>query len=271
MTENLKLLLGIRFDIFDQRNQNFLADTEINQSGNAFSPRIGIVYQPVEPISIYASYARSFNPVIGTAFDGSNFEPERGTQYEVGIKADLTNRLSAILALYDLTRSNVLTADPTPGRTGFSIQTGEQRSRGIDFTVQGEILPGWNVIAGYAYTDARITEDSTLPEDNRLNNVPENSFNLWTTYEIQQGALQGLGFGLGLFFIGERQGNLANTFQLPSYLRADAAIFYKRDQLRAAINFTNLFDTDYFESGLNNVRVNAGRPFTVRGTISWQF
>ena len=168
----------------------------------------------------------------------------RGTQYEVGVKADLSDQLSATLALFDLTRSNVLTTDTRPGvPPGFSIQTGEQRSRGIELNIAGEILPGWNIIAGYAYTDAEITKDNN-PRlvGNFLNNVPKHSFNLWTAYEIQSGDLQGLGVGIGFFFVADRQGNLANTFELPSYFRTDAAIFYKRDNFRAALNFRNLFN-----------------------------
>ncbi|URD50062.1 TonB-dependent siderophore receptor [Chroococcidiopsis sp. CCNUC1] len=269
LADNLKLLLGGRFDTFKQTTEDFIEDTEQEQTGDAFSPRIGIVYQPIEPISLYASYIRSFTPAIGRSFDNNQFQPERGTQYEVGIKADLNEQLSATLALYDLTRSNVLTDDPL--NEGFSIQTGKQNSQGIELNVSGEILPGWNVFGGYAYTDARIREDETFDVGNRLNNTPENAFNLWTTYEIQQGSLQGLGFGLGLYFVGERQGDLANTFQAPSYFRTDASIFYKRDRFRAALNFRNLFDADYFEAALNRFRVFYGEPFTVQGTVSWEF
>jgi iron complex outermembrane recepter protein len=272
LTENLKLLLGGRFDLFRQTEEDFLAETSTRQSGDAFNPRVGIVYQPIQPISLYASYSRSFTPAIGTAFDGGVFQPERGTQYEIGVKADVTDQLSATLALYELTRTNVLTDDTRPGiPPGFSIQTGEQRSRGAELSIQGEILPGWNILAGYAYTNAEITEDNTLPEGNRLANVPENAFNLWTTYEIQSGDLQGLGFGLGLFFVGEREGDLDNTFQFPSYLRTDAAIFYRRNQFRVGLNIRNLFDIDYFETSFGRLRVFPGEPFTVQGTISWQF
>ncbi|MDF5706510.1 MAG: TonB-dependent siderophore receptor [Nostoc sp. S4] len=268
LSENLKLLLGVRFDAFKQTDGDLLANTESSQSGDAFSPRFGIVYQPIEPISLYASYSRSFTPAIGTSFDGSIFEPERATQYEVGVKADLNQRISTTLAFYNLTRSNVLTEDPN--NPDFSIQTGEQRSRGIEFNIGGEILPGLNVIAGYAYTDAKITEDNTYTPGNRLNNVPEHSFNLWTKYEIQSGSLKGLGFGLGLYYVGDRQGDLENDFELPSYLRTDAAIFYKQGQLRAQVNFRNLFDVDYFESARSLSRIYPGEPFTVQGTISWE-
>ncbi|MCC5621782.1 TonB-dependent siderophore receptor [Nostoc sp. CHAB 5715] len=272
LAENLKLLLSGRFDLFEQTNQDFLANTRTSQSGDAFSPRVGIVYQPIPPISLYASYSRSFTPTSGRSFENRQFQPGRGTQYEVGVKADLNDRLSATLALYDLTRTNVLTADTRPGVPPglFSIQTGEERSRGVELGVQGEILPGWNIIAGYAYTDARITQDNRLPVGDRLTSVPENTVNLWTTYEIQQGTWRGLGVGLGLFFVGERQVDLPNTLQLPSYLRTDAAIFYNRGRFRAALNFRNLFDTTYFEA-FSSSRIFYGEPFTVQGTIRWEF
>lgn len=269
LAENLKLLVGGRFDAFEQTNRDLINDTEEFQSGNAFSPRVGIVYQPIEPISIYASYSRSFAPSIGRSVDGEQFQPERGTQYEIGVKADINDRISATVALYDLTRSNVTTDDLSS--PGFSIQTGEQNSRGIELNVAGEILPGWNVIGGYAYTNARITEDNTFKVGNRLNNVPEHSFNLWTSYELQQGELQGLGLGVGFFFVGDRQGDLDNSFILPSYFRTDAAIFYNRGQFRAALNFRNLFNVDYFESAYDDLNVFPAEPFTVQGTISWDF
>lgn len=139
LAEKLKLLLGLRFDTFEQTTLDLFAKTEINQSDNAFSPRIGIVYQPIPPISLYAGYSRSFTPPpVGTALNLTPFQPERGTQYEVGVKADLSDRLSATLAFYELTRTNVLTTDLVDTR--FSVQTGEQRSRGIELNIGGEIL-----------------------------------------------------------------------------------------------------------------------------------
>jgi len=265
----LIVLLGGRFDVVSQEIE-FADGSESFQEDEAFSPRVGVVYQPSEDHSLYASYSRSFLQSVGTAFDNTLFRPERGTQYEVGIKSDwLDDRLSTTLAFYDITRSNVLTTDPA--NPNFSIQTGEQRSRGVELIATGEILPGWNIVGGYAYTDATITEDNDLEVGNRLNNVPENSFSLWTTYEIQSGDLQGLGFGLGLFHVGERQGNLENTFQVPAYTRTDAALFYNRDNFRVGINIENLFDIRYFEASESELRVFYGAPFTIRGTVSWRF
>ncbi|MEH2420378.1 MAG: TonB-dependent receptor [Nostoc sp.] len=101
--------------VLTQTTENRVVNPEQKRSDNAFSPCADIVYQLIPAISLYASYSREFNPVTGTAFDGSTFHPERGTQYEVGIKADLNDRLSMTLAFYDLTYSNVLINDPVSG------------------------------------------------------------------------------------------------------------------------------------------------------------
>lgn len=270
LAENLKVLLGGRFDIASQKFENSENSAANSfQQDEAFSPRVGIVYQPIPPISLYASYSRSFNQAIGTTFDNALFTPEKGTQYEVGIKADLTNKVAATLAFYNLTRSNVLTPDPR--NTRFSIQTGEQRSRGIELDIAGELLPGWNVIASYAYTDATVTADNRFAIGNRLVNIPQHSASLWTTYSIQKGSLQGLGVGLGLYYVGDRSGDLDNTFELPNYLRTDAAIFYRRDKFRAALNFQNLLNVEYFESSQSRLRVYYGAPLTIKGSISVEF
>jgi iron complex outermembrane receptor protein len=153
------------------------------------------------------------------------------------------------------------------------VPVGEQRSRGIELDVVGEILPGWNIIASYAYTQAEVTEDTNIQLiGNRLINIPYNSASLWTTYEIQTGNLKGLGFGIGLFYVGEREGDVENTFELPSYLRTDAAVFYRQNNWRAAINVNNLFDVNYFEaSDFGRVTTRPGAPLTVIGSISVEF
>ncbi|WP_366931732.1 hypothetical protein [Nostoc sp. NOS(2021)] len=93
-----------------------------------------------------------------------------------------------------------------------------------------------------------------------------------TIARIQNGDFKGLGFGLGLFYVGTRAGDLDNSFKLPDYLRTDAAIYYRRDALKAAINIRNLFDTEYYSSsgGLRTF-VRTGAPFTIIGSISWEF
>ncbi|MEH1764957.1 MAG: TonB-dependent siderophore receptor [Nostoc sp.] len=268
LTDNLKVLLGGRVDVVNQQSINRISNVTTTISDAVFSPRVGIVYQPIQPISLYASYSQSFNPVSGTDANGNSFIPERGTQYEVGMKAELSRKIAATLAFFDLTRTNVLTTDPN--NSAFSIQTGKQSSRGIELDISGEILPGLKIAAGYAFIDARIDEDKVFPVGNQLNNAPQNTVGLWTSYEIQSSTFKGLGFGLGLFYVGERQGDLANSYSFPSYVRTDASIFYKRDRFRAALGVKNLFDVVYFDSSYGRNRVFYGEPLTLQGTISWE-
>ena len=275
-SDNLKMLIGGRYDWLSSATGP-VDDDRNSQNDGAFSPRIGLVYQPSKTVSLYASYSQSFRPSIGRNPDNRPFEPTRGTQYEVGVKADfLDGKLSTTLAAYTLTKTNVLAPDSDPdlAREGFQVQVGEQRSRGIELDITGEILPGWNIVVAYALTDAEVTKDNAIPTTvgNRLRNVPLHQASLWTKYTIQKGTLKGLGFGLGLFYVGERQGDLDNSFQVGDYLRTDAAIYYRRGKFNAAINVRNLFNIDYVSSvNFGSLYINRGNPLTIIGSISWEF
>ncbi|NEQ30132.1 MAG: TonB-dependent siderophore receptor [Leptolyngbya sp. SIO4C5] len=272
LSDNLILLAGLRYDASDQENTNNLTDTETTQNDDAFSPRVGLVYQPTEEVSLFGSYSRSFVPNGAFTFAGDLLEPEQGEQFEVGVKTELLDgRLSASLAYFDITKQNVATTDPD--NPFFSIATGEERSRGVELDVIGELLPGWNLVANYAYTDARITQDNSGLEGNRRFSVPEHNFNLWTNYEIQTGSLQGLGLGLGVNFVGDRFGDNANSFELDSYFLTNAAISYRRDNWQAGLNIRNLFDVDYIESaeGSRITEINPGEGFTIIGSFSIEF
>ena len=267
--EHWLFLAGGRFDYVDIESERGAAVNDLIE--REFSPRVGVVYKPVDSVSLYASYSQSFTPEIGSTFEGDPFEPETGEQFELGVKAEfLDGRLSATLAAFELTRENVITADPD--NPGFSVQTGEQRSRGVELDIAGEIRPGWKVIASAAYIDAEITEDNRFAVGNRLNGVPDVSGSLWSVYEIRQGGLEGLGFGAGLFAVGARDGDLANTFEVDGYVRADVAMFYRySDNVEASLNVQNLFDVDYIEASRSRSEIHPGAPLTVRGTLSVRF
>ncbi len=274
--EQVKILLGGRFDQVFQNTEGvpglttfITGDSEYSEP-SAFSPRVGIVYQPVEPVSLYAGWSRSFEPQTSIDREGNPFVPIRGEQFEVGVKTEfLDGRLAANLAAYQITRQNDFLPDPVD-LANFSIQTGEQRSRGIEFDVVGEPLPGLRLIAGYAYTDSIVTEGTPDVEGNQRVNVPEHQANLWAVYEIQSGALEGLGLGAGLFFVGDRPRDPQNTFTIPSYLLTNALVYYRRDNWRVQLNVDNLFDVRYFPDR-TNIGVAVGEPLTIRGTVAVNF
>ena len=158
------------------------------------SPRLGLVYQPIESVSLYTSWMAGICPGFSYHLQqpGALFKPERSTQYEIGMKTFFwQNRVSATLAWFHLTREQVVTTDPT---AFFFVQTGEQHSQGIELDVTANFTPGWNVIASYAYTDAEVTSDPNIAVlHNRPANVPYNKATLWSTYHVQEGLLKGFG------------------------------------------------------------------------------
>jgi iron complex outermembrane receptor protein len=278
ITDNFRILVGGRFDILNQESSNnfFFSGTstqdESSQQDEAFNPRIGILYRPIDPLSLYASFSRSFSPNSAVDEGGQLLEPERGTQFEIGLRGELLNgRLTANLAAFDIRKTNIATF--VPPAFSFAESIGEVRSRGVELDILGEIVEGWNIVASYSHIDAEVTEDAGSElEGNRPHAVPRNAFSLWTTYEVQQGSLQGLGVGLGVFFVGDRFGDDANTFEVDSYTRTDAAIFYRRNNWRAAVNFKNLFNINYIEGPANDrTQINPGIPFTIQATLGVEF
>ena len=276
-TENLILLAGLRYDTVDQTttiNPTVFdpSSSEVTQSNDDISPRVGLIYKPIPEISLYGSYSESFAPNTELTADSEPLDPEKGKGFEFGVKTELLKgKLSTTLAYFNITKQDVATEDPDDP---FSfVATGEQKSQGIELDIVGDILPGWNIIASYAFIDSEVTEDNIIEIGNRLNNAPENSASLSTNYQIQEGSLQGLGLGVGFNFVGEREGDLENSFQLDSYFLTNASIFYEPSNWRAAVNFRNIFDVDFI-SGASPVRVrgnNVGEPFTVVGSLSVTF
>lgn len=251
-----KVLTGIRYDHADLR------DRDTTQVDEDFTPRFGLVYQPTENLSLYASYSESFEPVIGESIDGSPFDPTLGEQYEIGIKSEFfDDRLLATVALFELTQENIRT--PDPNNPGFSIQIGEQRSRGAELDIVGEISDGWKLIGSLAHLDAEITEDNELPVGNRLGNVPKWSGSLWSSYAVQDGVLSGFKIGGGVFAVGRRYGDAENTYIAPGYARLDAALTYTAsERYEFSVNFRNLLDKDYI-IGTSSNSAYPGEPFTV--------
>ncbi|CAN5666980.1 TonB-dependent siderophore receptor [soil metagenome] len=274
LLDNLILVAGFNYETVNQTTTTIRGGRtiETDRSEDAFSPRVGLIYQPAENLSLYANYSRSFYPSAALTVEGEPLEPEAGEGFEVGIKTELLDRrLLATLAYFNLTKRNVATADPSDPR--FSVATGEQQSQGIELDVVGELSPGWNLIASYAYIDAAIAADNRFETGNRLPGVPEHSASLWTKYEIQSGDFAGLGFGLGVNWVGDRQGDLQNSFDLGSYFLTNAAVSYQRDSWRFGLNFQNLFDVNFIEgSPRTRTRgIEPGEPFTVLGSISYKF
>ncbi len=268
-TDLLTFTLGGRFDSASTRNNDGPANEDA-----VFSPRLGVTYRFVPGASVYFSYSQSFQPQSGMIDDGtasgSYAAPETGRQWETGIKAFLLDgRATATLALYRLLRRNVAT--PNPSNINFVLLTGEQQSQGVELETALNLIPGWSLTAAYAYVDAKVTKDNVIPAGARAQNVPRNSYSLWTRYEFQRGWARGIGLGVGAQYYSAQAGDQTNTFQIPRYGLADALASYRHGRFRLQLNVNNLLNKRYFTGSYDALYVLPGAPRNARVTIGWTF
>lgn len=295
---HVHLLAGFRYDTVrysSASDLHFNFGSPFTQSSNnllqqeAVKPRFGILYQPIPEVSIYGNYVENFGISNGFNFDGSLLPPTTAKQWEGGIKTELFDkRLTTTLAWFDIKKQNIATKDPDPIRAalGYQSAVGEVRNQGVEFDVAGEPMPGWKVIGNYSYIDSRITKDVSTDSNgtmtqgnqgNRLFNVPRNIASLWSTYEFLGGDLRGFKFGGGVLVRDQREGNNANTFQLPGYATVNVLASYSlnigKTKFTTQLNIDNLLNKYYFDSATNStVQGNyPGAPRTVLGSIRLEF
>jgi len=270
VTDQITVVLGGRFDVANASNSGS------KNSDSAFSPRAGATYEFIPGLAAYASYSESFRPQTLTDDDGNVLDPERGQTIEGGLKWQTADgRLSGMASVYQITRKDVGTADPTTPDLFDSIASGEQRSRGFELEAQWAFSRGWALTGAYTYNDAKITKDNTLPEGARLQGVPLHGISAWLSYSFPAGPLKGLGAGVGGRYYSEQEGDATytNPFELPSYLVMDAGAWYRDPQGRFSVqlNVNNFLDKEYFVGSYNDLYVLPGEPITFRfsGSLYW--
>lgn len=268
-----KALLGVRRDSYDQSVENRRLARTSQQSLGATSPRAGLVYQPSATLSLYASAAKGFRPNSGISLDNEAFPAESSRAYEVGAKVDsLDGRISTTLALYRITKDNVLTYDPR--NSDFSVPAGAVESKGVELDVAGDILRNVRMSLAYAFTDAVVTQgDNAVLTGSRFPNVPKHSANLLVTPRFKLGDGVAM-LGGGLSYVGERRGDVAasNSFMLLSYTTAMLVASYAPNrQLQFALNVDNLFDRRYYASSYSAMWVTPGTGRNVRLNARYRF
>jgi len=274
LTERLKALAGVRFERFEHDYVNKLsAAGDFSKGENGVTPRFGLLYDLTDTVAVYANTARSFKPNSGApaGATGGGFDPEKGKSYELGVKWEALDRqLSVDAAVYHIVKENVLTRDPVD--PNYNVAAGQVRSRGLDINIAGNITPEWRVIGGYAYVDAEVTKDNRLPSGTRLANIPRNSFSLLNTYEFQDGFAKGLGLGVGVKYVDDRNGQTeAVTYNMDQYTVVDLLGFYQlNEHVRLNLDVKNLFNKEYDE-GAFNTYAYPGAPRTVQAGVSYTF
>lgn len=284
----LHVSLGFRHDRQRVHGQNTLAPalTTFATDLSANTKQMGVVYDVTANLSAYASWSESIKPSTVIAFDANGntgFPPESGEQYEAGVKFSTPARnLNLSIATYEINRTNVL----VPSGTNFTVPTGsaqvgqaisrldgKQQSRGLEFEVQWQPVPHWQLQAGYAYSKAIIAASTRNPASVGLDlaNAPRVSGNFWTRYNIPQGELKGLGFGTGIVCLGKAWAGDPTTtvyYNLPGWTRVDSSVYYRWKRYSFALNIQNLLDRRYIASAQSALTLNPGeqRKFTFSAT-----
>ncbi|MBU2974374.1 TonB-dependent receptor [Zobellia sp. B3R18] len=258
ITPSLSAMVGLRLDVFD--NEGDLATLEDDFDQTAFSPKFGLLYQPIQDkLSVFANYQNGFTNVapalVGDVNAGpqtlKTFDPEQANQLEFGIKTNLfNNRLNATISYYDINVKDRVITDPASPFN--KIQGGEVESKGFEIEVNANPINGLNIRAGYSNNDSETTVSDNAEILNRrpLEAGPETVYNLWANYEFQNGSLDGFGLGFGFNGASDRFAiNYASTgeFILPSYTIANASVFYQADKYRIGLKLNNVFNKEYYK------------------------
>lgn len=274
------LTLGGRYDFAKTSTLTRSSNTTAEINDEQFTWRGGLNYVFDNGIAPYISYSESFEPVSGATKQGKPFDPSMGKQYEAGVKyvpKDLPVVITA--AVYQLTKDNNLTVDPTDN--AFSVQGGEIRSRGFELEAKAAVNANINVTAAYSFTDAEYTHD-TLYEGKRPAEVPRNMASLWADYTFHETALSGLTFGAGARYVGSTSsfyttGPQTNeAFNVASYTVADAMVKYDLARFgmpgsSVGVNVNNLFDREYVSSCYRDYACYWGAERQVVATATFRF
>lgn len=205
---------------------------------DAFSPRIGLIVQPSENHSVFASYASSFQVNTGTDINLNPLKPSIIDQIEVGIKNKFFDeRLFANLTAYQITNSNLAQISLENGNTNTSIKelTGKTRSQGIELDITANPAEGLSVMAGYSFNETIYVDSNTYVEGSELRYNPKNTANLSANYKFTGKRLKGLSIGAISSYFGNRYAGRSTTdanpnyrlIRLDDYFQLDAMVGYE--------------------------------------------
>ena len=267
------LLAGLRRDDFTVTSRRNDLNKEETVSVTSLSPRLGLVWNPIEEHAFYASYSKTFTPVGGELIGitpgdkNNNLDPQHTRLYEGGVKSDwLDGRLATTLSLYRLEMYNKRSKDPLdPTKV---ILTGLQRTEGIELSARAQLTDELYLRGGIAIQDAEQVKADADLQGKRPMNVSRQNGELFAGY---QSGKQGWFGETGVTAVGDRFADNANTTTLPGYARFDARAGYRWPQWEAQLSVENLTDHDYFVSATSASQIMPGTPRQLHLSAAYRF
>ncbi|MEO6117772.1 MAG: TonB-dependent siderophore receptor, partial [Methylotenera sp.] len=279
LTPKWQAIVGLRHDKFETDFTDKRANQNIDVSDNLLSPRAGLIFKPVEAVSLYGNYSISYVPRAGDQLTSltvanSSFDPEKFINYEIGAKWDANPNLSFTAAVYKLERENVAITDPSDITK--TVLVDGQETKGIELSVSGNITDKWSIFGGYAYQDGEITKQqgagtTAILSGAELAQTPDHTFSLWNRYDINDT----WGVALGVISRSDMYAQIPTrtvSTVLPGYTRFDAAIYGKfSEKVRLQVSLENLTNKEYALYAHNNNNITPGSPITGRATLIYDF
>lgn len=267
VTDKLAVLVGLRYD-WQTNESQFGPEPDDPISNSELSPRIGATYALNDNTTFFANWGTAFSPAFGFGLDGEVFDPDQIRQIEIGVRQKFFDERALLtVAAFDIKRTNVVVPDINSFFQSRAI--GEQKSRGIEFDLTGEVLPGLDVIVTYAFNDTEVTEEADPTFGEQLPGAPKHNFSAFVQYEVQDGPAAGLGFNAGLVWNDDIQASLPNTVAIPSNARLDLGASYTLDDWRFGANLTNVTDSTNYSTNLFALYAQPPRQFLL--TVSKSF
>lgn len=274
LTASWNLLLGVRWDSFEDKNN--MASSKVD--GNDSSWRVGSTYQLTDWVRLYALKGTGFSPQA-TASQvpevGGPFEAEQSSILEAGARFSLLNDAIRLnVATYEMVRNNILQADPRGDVGGDGrddqIALGEVKSKGVELDLLGDLTDSWVLNLNYAYNDTRIVESTsaiTNAVGDKFANAPQHQVGIWSRYE-----LDGINSAIaaGMDYVSEQLS--IDGQQVKSYTVFDMSWQTRWQQWMFQANVKNLFDKTYATAGfIERTGHFPGEPRRLIVTASYQF
>ncbi|OQK17914.1 hypothetical protein AU255_08650 [Methyloprofundus sedimenti] len=245
--ECLHLLAGFRAGTVgsDYKNTTTGFEFSSNARSTRILPSIGAVLDVGDEYAFFVNYSEGMRAQSGVNFV-STPEPELSNQLEFGLKFDIAEQLTGQLAFFQINKKNIAVTDFSDSQLR-AMTAGQQRSRGIDSNMSWQASDGLRLLATYAYTDVRFTDNLIVAQGNHVPGVPQHAGRLWMNYAFQNSLLDGFNLGGGVYAQSSVYLENENAFKTPAFYSVDAAMAYTRENYRVGVSIKNLTDANEYQ------------------------